>query len=140
MCGEEPARALPHEAPVRVTTADSQAHELATSGAYSNSKRHSTAPAPLETGTGRICCLRPAANSSGLSDSRQRSSTEVLMRRIRIAVVLALGLALVPLAGGAQQFLGAKLVGEFELGDSVQALDNLTDPVDRFEYPVKLLT
>jgi len=62
------------------------------------------------------------------------------MRRIGLAVVLVLGLALVPLAGGAQQFLGAKLIGEFELGDSVHAFNNLTDSVDRFEYIVNLST
>ena len=62
------------------------------------------------------------------------------MRLVLVAVVLALGLARVPLADGAQQFLGAKLVGEFELGDSVHAFDSLTDPVDRFEYLVNPLT
>jgi len=62
------------------------------------------------------------------------------MRRIGLAVVLALGLALVPLAGGAQQFLGAKLVGEFELGDSVQALDHFMDRVDRAEDSINPLT
>jgi hypothetical protein len=37
-------------------------------------------------------------------------------------------------------FLGAQLVGEFELGDSVHTFDNLTDPVDRTEYIVNPLT
>jgi ABC-type uncharacterized transport system substrate-binding protein len=41
--------------------------------------------------------------ADGLLDSRQPSSTEVPMRRIRLAVVLALSLFLAPLAGEAQQ-------------------------------------
>jgi len=40
----------------------------------------------------------------------------------------------------APPFLGARLVGEFELGDSVQALDNLMDRVDRAEDSVNPLT
>jgi hypothetical protein len=43
-------------------------------------------------------------------------------------------------AAALSAFLGAKLVGEFELGDSVHAFDNRTDPVDRFEYLVHPLT
>src|SRR4030095_13573114 len=53
---------------------------------------------------------------------------------------LTLGTLSAPLAAGAQQFLGAKLVGQFELGDSVHAVDNLTDRVDRTEYSVNPLT
>src|SRR4030095_14697869 len=40
----------------------------------------------------------------------------------------------------APPFLGARLVGEFELGDSVHALDNLMDRVDRTEDSVHPLT
>src|SRR4030095_8566588 len=40
----------------------------------------------------------------------------------------------------APPFLDARLVGEFELGDSVHALDNLMDRVDRTEDSVHPLT
>jgi hypothetical protein len=82
MCSEEPARALPHKAPVRRAPASPQARELATS-AYSSS--HSG------------CALR------GRLDSHQPSPSEVPMRLIGLAVVLAVSVLSTPLGAGAQQ-------------------------------------
>src|SRR5262245_11657749 len=59
------------------------------------------------------------AHSSGLLDSRQPSFTEVPMRRIGLAVVLALGLSTVPLAIEAQPAKKAPRIGYLSVGAAV---------------------
>jgi hypothetical protein len=64
----------------------------------------------MRIGTDREQCLAGARRDVRL-DSRQTSFIEVPMRRIGLAVVLALGLALAALAAGAQQTEKVRRIG-----------------------------
>src|SRR5437870_478310 len=63
----------------------------------------SARPSTRRSGRRGRCWTAQAANRSHLLDSRQPSPAEVTMRRIGVAVVIALNLLLAPLAVEAQQ-------------------------------------
>jgi ABC-type uncharacterized transport system substrate-binding protein len=83
---------------------------------------------------------QPARPDDPAVGAGPRRRNHPMMTRRTFLCGLTLGTLSATLAAGAQQFLGAKLVGEFELGDSVHAFDNPTDCVDRTEYSVHPLT
>jgi hypothetical protein len=75
-------------------------------------------------------------------DSRQPILHQVLMRRIGLAVVFTLSFTLTPMDDGltTPAFLCARLIRKFKLGESVQAIDTLTDRFHGSEYSTTPLT